>query len=187
MLDQLHPIKIRKQLFVSIVLLTALVVGCSSSKLFLTEEKAKSEQIKEKKLPLLEYETTLNPIEYDKEIEIVQKARGEEQKEQNPLEIPKDSVIVQEEVVQGFRIQIFSSSNVDEITLMKNLALEKFVGDSIYIVYDAPVYKVRIGDFVNRYEANQRLPEFVEKGYRDAWIVPDRIIQRKLVRVSIPK
>jgi hypothetical protein len=113
MLDQLHPIKIRKQLFVSIVLLTALVVGCSSSKLFLTEEKAKSEQIKEKKLPLLEYETTLNPIEYDKEIEIVQKARGEEQKEQNPLEIPKDSVIVQEEVVQGFRIQIFSSSNVD--------------------------------------------------------------------------
>jgi hypothetical protein len=49
------------------------------------------------------------------------------------------------------------------------------------------VYKVRVGDFANRYEANQRLPEFVEKGYRDAWIVPDRIVQRKLVRVSISK
>ena len=96
-------------------------------------------------------------------------------------------MIVQEEVVQGFRIQIFSSSNVDEATLMKNLALEKFVGDSIYVVYDAPVYKVRVGDFLNRYEANQRLPEFVEKGYREAWIVPDRIVQRKLVRVSISK
>jgi hypothetical protein len=44
-----------------------------------------------------------------------------------------------------------------------------------------------VGDFVNRYEANQRLPEFVEKGYRDAWIVPDRTVQRKLVRVSISK
>jgi hypothetical protein len=187
MLDQLHPVKIRKKLFLGIILLTALIVGCTSSKPFLAGEKAKNEQIKEKKLLLSEYETTLNPVEYDKEIEIVQKARSEEQKEQNPLEIPKDSMVVQEEVVQGFRIQIFSSSNVDEITLMKNLALEKFVGDSIYIIYDAPVYKVRIGDFINRYEANQRLPEFVEKGYRDAWIVPDRIVQRKLVRVSISK
>ncbi|MGD0037359.1 MAG: SPOR domain-containing protein [Bacteroidota bacterium] len=185
MLDQLHPVKIRIKLFLGIILLATLVVGCTSSKPFLTEEKAKSEQIKEKKLPLSEYETTLNPIEYDKEIE--QKVRSDGQKEQNTLEIPKDSVIVQEEAVQGFRIQIFSSSNVDEITLIKNLALEKFVGDSIYVVYDAPVYKVRIGDFINRYEANQRLPEFVEKGYRNAWIVPDRIIQRKLVRVSIPK
>ena len=63
--------------------------------------KAKNEQTKEKKLLLSEYETTLNPVEYDQEIEIVQKTRSEEQKEQNPLEIPKDSMVVQEEVVQG--------------------------------------------------------------------------------------
>jgi hypothetical protein len=161
------------------------MLGCTSSKPLLVKEKPKYEQQKEKKLLLSEYEATLNPVAFDQEIEIVQKARDDEQKHQNPLEIPMDSMVVQEEVVQGFRIQIFSSSNVDETTLMKNLALEKFVGDSVYVVYDAPVYKVRIGDFVNRYEANQRLPEFVEKGYRDAWIVPDRIVQRKLVRVSI--
>jgi hypothetical protein len=187
MLDQLYPIKIKKQLFAGIFLLTTLMIGCTSSKPFLIKEKPKYEQPTEKKLLLSEYEATLNPVEFDQEIEIVQKAQSDEQKQQNPLEIPKDSMIVQEEVVQGFRIQIFSSSNVDETTLMKNLALEKFVGDSIYVVYDAPVYKLRIGDFVNRYEANQRLPEFVEKGYRDAWIVPDRIIQQKLVRVSISK
>jgi hypothetical protein len=187
MLDQLYSIKIKKRLFAGLFLLTAVVAGCTSSKPFQAEEKQKSEQPKEKKLPLSEYEATLNPIEFDREIEIVQKTRSEEQKQQIPLEIPKDSMAVQEEVVQGFRIQIFSSSNVDETTLMKNLALEKFVGDSIYVVYDAPVYKVRVGDFVNRYEANQRLPEFVEKGYRDAWIVPDRIVQQKLVRVPISK
>ena len=187
MLGQLYPIKLNNQLFAGIFLFLALVGGCSSSKQFLIEEKPKHEQPKEKKLLLSEYEGTLNPVEFDQEIEAVQKARREEQKQQTALEIPKDSIIIQEEVVQGFRIQIFSSSNVDETTLMKNLALEKFVGDSIYVVYDAPVYKVRIGDFVNRYEANQRLPEFVEKGYRDAWIVPDRIVQRKLVHVSISK
>jgi hypothetical protein len=187
MLDQLYPIKIKKQLLAGFLLVTVFMVGCTSSKSSLVEEKPKYEQPKEKKLLLSEYEATLNPAEFDQEIEIVQKTQDEEQKQQNPLEIPRDSMVVQEEVVQGFRIQIFSSSNVDETTLMKNLALEKFVGDSIYVVYDAPVYKVRIGDFVNRYEANQRLPEFVEKGYRDAWIVPDRVVQRKLVHVSISK
>jgi hypothetical protein len=70
---------------------------------------------------------------------------------------------------------------------MKTVAVEKFPRDSIYVVYDAPVYKIRVGDFISRYEANQRLPEFVEKGYRDAWIVPDRIVQRKLIRVFLPK
>ena len=185
MLDQLYPIK--KQLFAGIILLAVLMFGCTSSKPLLVKEKPKYEQAKEKKLLLSEYEATFNPVEFDQEIESVQKVQSEEQKQQNPLEIPKDSIIVQKEVVQGFRIQVFSSSSVDETTLMKNLALEKFIGDSIYVVYDAPTYKVRVGDFVNRYEANQRLPEFVEKGYRDAWIVPDRIVQRKLVRVSIPK
>ncbi len=187
MLDQLHPVKTSGILFFGIILFTVLIVGCSSSKSSLPDKRVKNGQIKEKKIPISEYEITLNPVEYDQEIEIAQKARSEEKKVQSPLEIPKDSMVVQEEVVQGFRIQIFSSSNVDEISLMKNLALEKFVGDSIYVVYDAPVYKVRIGDFVNRYEANQRLPEFVEKGYRDAWIVPDMIVQRKLVRISISK
>jgi hypothetical protein len=187
MLDKLYPIKTKKQLFAVIFLLTAFLIGCTSSKSSLIEEKQKNEQPKEKKLLLSEYETTLNPVDFDREIEIVQKSQSAEQKQQKPFEIPKDSMIVQEEVVQGFRIQIFSSSNVDETTLMKNLAIEKFVGDSIYVVYDAPVYKVRVGDFVNRYEANQRLPEFIEKGYRDAWIVPDRIVQRKLVRISISK
>ncbi len=187
MLDQLYPMKHKKQLLAGLFLCMALLAGCTPSKPFLVEEQPNNEQPKEKKLLLSEYEATLNPVEFDQEIEAVQQTRHEEQKQQNPLEIPRDSLIVQEEVVQGFRIQIFSSSNVDETTLMKNLALDKFVGDSIYVVYDAPVYKVRIGDFVNRYEANQRLPEFVEKGYRDAWIVPDRVVQRKLVRVPLAK
>lgn len=185
MLDQLYPIKTKRQLSTVIFLITAFMVGCTTSKQFSAAEKPKNEQPKEMKLLLSEYEGTLNPVEFDREIEVVGKKQGAEHRQQNPLEIPKDSVVVQEEVIQGFRIQIFSSSNVDETTLMKNLALEKCSGDSVYVVYDAPVYKLRIGDFANRYEANQRLPEFVEKGYRDAWIVPDRIIQRKLMRVPI--
>ena len=187
MLDKQYPVKNRKQFVAGLFLCMVLTAGCTSSKPFLAEDEVKNEQTKEKILLLSEYEGTLNPVDFDHEIEFVQKAQGTERKQPNTLEIPRDSLIVQEEAVQGFRIQIFSSSNVDETILMKNLALEKFLGDSIYVVYHAPVYKVRVGDFLNRYEASQRLPEFVAKGYRDAWIVPDRIVQRRLVRYPISK
>lgn len=188
MLDQLHTVIITQRLPAGILLIMLLAGGCSSPRPFIEEEKTNEEVLKkETKRPLSEYEATLDPMKYDQEVEIVEKAHVEEKKQQAPLEIPKDSLVVQEEVIQGFRIQVFSSSGVDEANLMKSITQEKFTGDSVYVVYDAPVYKVHVGDFVNRYEANQRLPEFVDKGYRDAWIVPDRIIQRKLVRIPLPK
>jgi SPOR domain len=176
------------QVFFPLLCVLVLVsAGCSSSGPFIRDEEPKQEAPKEDKHSLAEYEATLNPADYDQEVEVVENAHVEEKKQRSPLEIPKDSLAVEEEVVQGFRIQVFSSSSVDETTLMKNVVTEKFIGDSVYIVYDAPVYKIRVGDFVNRYEASQRLPEFTEKGYRDAWIVPDRIVHRKFVRVSLPK
>jgi hypothetical protein len=173
-----------RQLLIGIVLITLLASGCASRK-FLEKERSKEDESKDKALQLAQYEKTLNPVDYDQEIEVTAKARTDEK--QTPLEIPKDTVIMQEEAVQGFRIQVFSSSGVDEANLVKSLVQEKFIRDSVYVEYDAPVYKVRVGDFFNRYEASGRLPEFVEKGYRDAWVVPDRIIQRKLVRISLPK
>jgi hypothetical protein len=135
-------------------------------------------------LPLREYEATLNPSDFDEEPAVSRQTHRTEGQSQIPIDIPKDSVVIHEEVVQGFRIQLFSSSNIDEATAIKTEAGSKVISDSIYVVFDAPVYKVRVGDFINRYEANQRLPEFVTQGYRDAWVVPDRVIQRKVVRVE---
>jgi hypothetical protein len=187
MLDQLYTVVPTRQLLAGFVVLALLGAGCSSSHPFVHEKNRKEEASKEQKRSLKEYEATLDPSDFDQEIEIVQKAHSEEKAQQAPLEIPKDSLIVLEEIVPGFRIQVFSSSGVDEANLMKSITMEKFTNDSVYVVYDAPVYKIRVGDFVNRYEANQRLPDFADKGYRDAWIVPDRIIQRKFVRVPLPK
>jgi hypothetical protein len=186
MLGQLYSMMKIQRLLVGFVLITLLAAGCASRR-FIQKEKSKEDEQKEELLPLAQYEKSFNPVDYDQEIEITAKSQTDDKQLQSPLEIPRDTMIVQEEAVQGFRIQVFSSSGVDEANLVKSLVQEKFIRDSVYVEYDAPVYKVRVGDFVNRYEASHRLPEFAEKGYRDAWVVPDRIIQRKLVRVSLPK
>jgi hypothetical protein len=187
MLGQLHTLKNPSFFLIGALLSMMLAAGCSSSRSFKEETKPEQEESVAKKMPLSEYEATLNPADFDQEVEIIQKVHGEEKLQQSHLDIPKDSVVIQEEQVQGFRVQVFSSSNFDDASLMKSQTLRKFKDDSIYVVYDAPVYKVRVGDFLNRYEANQRLPEFVEKGYRDAWVVPDRIVQRRSVHIPIPK
>lgn len=177
----------KKNIFFSALCISMLILPGCASRSSLQEEEAKSETAKEKKMTLAEYEATLNPSDFDQEVDVVKIKQVEEKKQRAQLEIPKDSMITKEQVIQGFRIQIFSSSGVDEATLIKDIAVGKFINDSVYVVYDAPVYKVRVGDFVNRYEANQRLPEFIEKGYRDAWVVPDRIVQRTLERIPLPK
>ena len=179
MLDQL-----RSTLTVAAILLVAgalVLTGCASSQSTSTAEKSRPQARKSNLAPLAEYEATLNPADYDLEVEVVQKQMSEEHPAQT-VELPRDTAAVQELNIQGFRIQIFSSASIDEASASRSSALAKFEADSIYIVFDAPVYKVRVGDFGSRYDANQRLPEFVEKGYRDAWIVPDRIVRRAVFR-----
>jgi hypothetical protein len=150
--------------------------GCSSSRDF-----SQSPLPTEKMAPLNDYEKTFNPILYSKDIATVNE-KDTIQKSQDAFILPSpDTVEVQEEIVQGFRIQLFSSSDFEEANQFKVSLQERLVSDSVYIVFDPPVYKVRVGDYSTRYEANQRLLYYIDLGYRDAWVVPDRVYQRKRV------
>ncbi len=40
-------------------------------------------------------------------------------------------------------------------------------------VYDAHL-EIRVGDYTNRADANLAVDGFIEKGYKGAWVVPDR-------------
>jgi hypothetical protein len=132
--------------------------------------------------PLSYYEATLRPTDFDKEVQEVERIHIEE-REREELIIPRDSLAMVEETVLGFRIQVLSTSNVDDAEQERMQAQQLFLNDTVYVVYDPPVYKVRVGDFPNRLEANGRLPDVQERGYRDAWVVPDNVVSRKWVPV----
>jgi hypothetical protein len=153
------------------------ISGCSFSATSASAEKQKTPGRRDRVAPLAEYEATLNPSDYDQDVEAIKKKQGDDRPTQQ-VDIPMDTAAVADEIVQGFRIQIVSSPNLDDANAARESALERFLADSIYILFDPPVYKVRVGDFLTRFEASSRLPEFLEVGYRDAWIVPDRIVKR---------
>jgi len=158
-------------------------VACSSSGPDTTaQENSKPESQKVMKRPLSDYEATLDPSQYDEDVEAVVKKTAE-QKPPTELQLPKDSTVVLDTTQLGFRIQLYSTASIDEAMNMKTNFEARFPQDSIYIVYDPPVYKVRLGDFPTRYDASIELPTIVNMGYSDAWIVPDTIVRRRVIQV----
>jgi hypothetical protein len=135
-------------------------------------------EIKEKG-SLIAYESSFRPADYDEDVEIAEK-RTPAGNSLPEVDTRKDSVSVEEEIALGFRIQIFASAKIDEANMAKQSALETITTDSLYVVYDPPVYKVRVGDYTSRFDANKALAGIIQNGYPDAWVVNDRIIKRKI-------
>ena len=76
----------------------------------------------------------------------------------------------------GFRLQVFESSSVEEA----NRILRKFdraLPDSLYLVFEAPLYKIRYGNFVTKNQADATKKTLAKKGYKNIWIVRSRIEQ----------
>jgi len=75
---------------------------------------------------------------------------------------------------EGYRLQIFESSSVEETnrTLRK---FERSLKDSVYMVFEAPLYKLRLGNFVTKKEAEKQKENLNKKGYKNIWIVRSRI------------
>ena len=90
------------------------------------------------------------------------------------------------ETLQGFRIQILATNNFDEANTTRNTFSLTFPELWVYLVFEAPTYKIRVGDFSNRAEAKTLLEQFESQGFKTAWIVPDRIIRNQPPKPPLP-
>tara|TARA_Y100001970_G_scaffold218015_1_gene267207 strand:+ start:348 stop:791 length:444 start_codon:yes stop_codon:yes gene_type:complete len=76
----------------------------------------------------------------------------------------------------GFRLQIYEASSVDEAN-QEFRKLRRILPDSLYMVFDAPLYKIRYGNYVTKNDAEISKQFLDKKGYRKVWIVKSRIEQ----------
>lgn len=86
---------------------------------------------------------------------------------------------VNEEVTKtdGFRIQIFSVSGAgskNRAEMTRADFLNKFPNVNVYIVYNEPSYKVRVGDYRSQIEALQYL-QLIKELYPNAFTVVDKV------------
>lgn len=144
-----------------IFLFPLLIFSCAPSGDVTKSEKEEDELIK--------YEKSFNPADHDEEIIV-------EEKKKERLELkPKEKI--EPEIVYGFRIQVAMTKEMYEANTIKNELTSLFPEQNVYIVFDAPYYKVRLGDFLEKESANRFLPKVIDGGYKSAWIVPDKVLK----------
>jgi hypothetical protein len=151
-----------------------MIINCASSK-------------KESTLPGAgsaseELDESFDPLSLDDE-DIVFKEPPPVPVDETPLYLPvEDSVnfetaVAENKQIDGFRIQLLSTKDLENATRAKAIAMEQFIDVRVkfYLEFDSPYYKVRLGDFHNREEAEEIREVVRSRGYPKAWIVKSKI------------
>lgn len=161
----------------SLIALSALfLAGCGPS-----SETTKKEDIPDHVKELWKSEAEFDPSDYNPDVAaILEEVNKSNEKDQEAMvEVTTTEPV---NFVSGFRVQIFASTNIDQANTAKLEAEALFPEQWFYLVYDAPTYKIRAGDFLQRYEADKFAKRLAEHGYYDAWIVPERVYKNPPMR-----
>ena len=77
-------------------------------------------------------------------------------------------------VSEGYRVQVLATRYFERADSLA-VIMKNTVSDSVYVDFEAPNYKVRIGDFIDRNSAELLQQDLVQMGYNSAWILRTRI------------
>lgn len=78
------------------------------------------------------------------------------------------------ETIPGYRLQVFFGSNREEAMQMQNRVSSRFKDTEVYLVYEQPYFKVRVGDYRTRMEALKMFFIFKDR-YDSVILTPDKI------------
>ena len=84
--------------------------------------------------------------------------------------------------VSGFRVQVYSSNQQQQAkseSISLQQGLEKKLSQPVYVISEPPFWKVRIGNFRTRDEANQykkTLLDLYPELQSSTYVVPDKVI-----------
>jgi hypothetical protein len=153
--------------------------NCASSR------KTTKDETHDKESP--KYDESFDPLKLnDEKIEF----KEENKKSTNqqvifPIENNQQTLKDENKLTDGFRIQLYATKDIESATIAKKEAEFVFVDDSlnIYIEFDSPYYKLRIGDFRKRDKAEAFREIAREKGYPSSWIVKTKVWSNPTISV----
>ncbi len=89
-------------------------------------------------------------------------------------EKPENRTDTTQIIVEGFRVQVLATRTRENADQLRQTLAEGYA-EEIYIVFEAPNYKVRMGNFINRRHAESLRQTLVKSGYPSTWIIRTRI------------
>ncbi|GAB4334830.1 MAG: hypothetical protein Kow0037_13730 [Calditrichia bacterium] len=164
--------KLRLVKLVLVSMLLILLISCAGG------QKVKKEHPQLPQTPQKVVDESFDPLTLppdDLDITAVKPER-EERRERAVTRIA-DTVKVENKLVDGFRVQLLSMKDLTNATRAKEIAQESLSDLQLhfYLEFDAPYYKVRMGDFKTKAEAEPYKNEARRRGYSKAWIVRSKV------------
>lgn len=152
------------------LLLSIFLLSCASGKKTTREEPSREE--------VAAYDESFDPLRLEDEDIVFEEDMSRSSTNEvisKPREIEKPSE--ENRLMDGFRIQLFATKDIESATIAKKEAEFVFTEDSlnIYIEFESPYYKLRIGDFKVRDEAVAFREVARGKGYTSSWIVKTKV------------
>lgn len=77
--------------------------------------------------------------------------------------------------VNGYRVQVFSTDNLEEADSIRTELYLETNQKAIYIAFEPPFYKVKVGDFLKISEARDLRFKLNQIGYTEARVINDKI------------
>ncbi len=77
--------------------------------------------------------------------------------------------------VNGYRVQVLSTDNLEEADSIRTELYLETNQKAVYITFEPPFYKVKVGDFLKISEANDLKFKLNQIGYTEARVVNDKI------------
>jgi hypothetical protein len=150
-----------------LILVVLLLFSCAG-----TREPVKEEPAKETKP---QYDESFDPLSLNDDDIIIAANAVKTPEEQTPVENTEEQKVQRE--TTGYRVQILATKNIETASLFEQEASERFdpLGHQTYLVFEAPLYKIRLGDCKDRAEAEVLRDTAVEYGYRESFIVKCKI------------
>ncbi|MBN1968984.1 MAG: SPOR domain-containing protein [Candidatus Delongbacteria bacterium] len=120
-----------------------------------------------------------NSIKFDVDIKLPPKNFFPEMVEakEEKLTTNYDSVYVS---IDGFRIQLYKTSDFAEAKEKESYFREVFIEDEVVLIFEEPFYKIRVGNYKSRNEADIVRIRLEKNGFRNGLVVPDKINILKL-------
>ena len=81
--------------------------------------------------------------------------------------------------MDGYRIQLFTGADRNNAIAIRSKFMIDFPAEQIYLIYQQPYFKLRVGDYRNLIEAQSMYTQ-LQKQFGQILIVPDKINLPKL-------
>jgi hypothetical protein len=123
-----------------------------------------------------QYDESFDPLNLTDD-DIIIAGNDNTQSVENSGNNPDAALNIEQREINGFRVQILATKNIETASLFEQEASERFthLDHKTYLIFEAPLYKIRVGDCKDRTQAEELRDLAMQYGYRESFIVKSKI------------